>query len=191
MQTNLDSNKFKVRYLSEDMLTTKADYEKLNIKEGTEIFFTGLFAPHFGEKRNYPIVRFGRVALIPEEKINLGENIKTDLYLIEANAFGGNSGSPVFFYFGIERNPGSITVGPPLLKLAGVVSLHFFDLIPVKFIQDPSQKTETASSKKAQKIVPVVTPNIGIAGVVPAYNIQEIMFGDELVGRRIEEIKGK
>ncbi|GEM_PF-684465 len=180
----IDHKKYKVRFLGEEFLTTKSDFGKFNIKEGTEVFFTGLFTSHIGEQRNYPIVRFGRVALIPEEKIRIEENIKTDLYLIEANAYGGNSGSPVFFHFGVDRTPGSITVGPPLLKLAGVISLQFWDEIPVKFIPVPRQKSKKTSQAEDQKIVPIVNPNVGIAGVVPAYRVQEILFGDELIEKR-------
>ena len=95
--STLDAHKYKIRFLTEDFLTTKADYEKFNIKEGTEVFFTGLFIRHVGEQRNYPIVRFGRVALIPEEKISIEKNIKTDLLLIEANAKAATVAHPSSF----------------------------------------------------------------------------------------------
>lgn len=51
-----------------------------------------------GEHRNNPIVRFGRVALLPEDKIPWQENGKSaesvELYLLETQSYGGNSGSP-------------------------------------------------------------------------------------------------
>lgn len=49
-------------------LTTKQDFQDLNISEGHEVFFTGLFSAYHGYKKNHPIVRFGRVALVTDEK---------------------------------------------------------------------------------------------------------------------------
>src|SRR3989454_11615008 len=42
----------------------------LQIVEGTEVFFAGLFTPFAGEPRNYPVVRFGRIALVTGEPIS-------------------------------------------------------------------------------------------------------------------------
>lgn len=165
----LDVQKYDFKFIPEDFITTKADYQKLGISEGSEVFFSGLFVPHVGEQRNYPIVRFGRVALVTDEKINLG-GVRTELYLMEANAYGGNSGSPVFFYLGADRQPGSIILGPPIIKLAGVISGHFNDIVPVQIAH-----TEN---------VPVVSPNLGIAGVVPAYKLHEILFSQAMINAR-------
>jgi hypothetical protein len=179
-----DVEKYKFKVLPEDYLTTKEDFQKLQIKEGTDVFFTGLFTRHYGQERNYPIVRYGRVALITDEKVFIDKNTKADLYLIEANAYGGNSGSPVFFFLGSDRVPGGIIAGPPIIKLAGVISLHFNETIPVEFIAVPKNKKETTSTDANITTVPIVTPNIGIAGVVPAYKLQEILFGKELTEKR-------
>src|SRR2546430_15295912 len=35
-----------------------------------EVFFAGLFTPFAGEPRNYPVVRFGRIALVTGEPIS-------------------------------------------------------------------------------------------------------------------------
>lgn len=163
-----DEQKYDFKLIPEEFITTKEDYLKLNIREGSDVFFTGLFTPHISQ-RNYPIVRFGKVALVTDEKIEFG-GVASDLYLIEANAYGGNSGSPVFFYLGAEREAGTLTLGAPVLKLAGVVSGRFNDVLPVQVVQTDA--------------VPVVTPTLGIAGVVPAYKLYEILFGEELKKQR-------
>jgi len=164
-----DQNKYEFKFLSDDFITTKEDFKKLKITEGSDIFFTGLFTPHIGEHRNYPIARFGKVALVTDEKIDW-QGVKMELYLIESTSYGGNSGSPVFFYLGAEREPGSIMVGSPALKLAGVVKGYFGEDRPIKIIE-------------AAKI-PVVGANIGISAIVPAYKLHEILFGTELETRR-------
>jgi hypothetical protein len=84
-----------IKFLNVEWITTKEDFRKFNIREGTEVFFMGLFIPHIGEHKNYPIMRFGRVAMVTDEKVDW-DHTKTDLYLIEATSTGGNSGSPVF-----------------------------------------------------------------------------------------------
>ena len=163
-----DQQKYDFRFLPEEMITTKEDYLKLNIREGSDVFFTGLFIPHVAQ-RNYPIVRFGKVALVSDERIEFG-GVEAELYLMKANAYSGNSGSPVFFYFGAEREPGTLTLGQPVLKLAGVISGRFNDVLPVQVVQTDA--------------VPIVTPSLGIAGVVPAYKLHDILFGEDLKKQR-------
>lgn len=153
------------RMLSADLITSRADFPKLNISEGSEVFFTGLFTPHQGQNKNYPVVRFGRVAMLSDERIDWN-GTPTDLYLIESWSFGGNSGSPVFFFLGSDRVPGSIILGPPELRLAGVMKGFFNDKQAIQVIPTGA--------------VPVSVSNMGIAAVVPSYHIQEILFSDEL-----------
>jgi len=164
---SLDSQKYDFKVLTEDYLISKEDFKNLNIREGSEVFFTGLFSSHLGMQRNEPIVRFGRVALVTDEKINFyGAN--ADLYVIEIGSYGGNSGSPVFFYLGVEREPGSIFAGPPVMKLAGIMEGYFGQYMPVDNID---AKKETPLQSRS---------NTGIAAVIPSYKLFEILVSDEL-----------
>jgi hypothetical protein len=148
-----------------NLLTNEVKIKELNISEGTDIFFTGLFVQFTGEKRIYPIMRFGRVALITEEKIPWKDEF-LNLYLFESTSYGGNSGSPVFFYLGAERGGGGLTVGPPQLLLAGVMKGHFNEGNPIEVVET--------------KKVPFSVDNNGIAAVVPSYYLEEILFSNEL-----------
>ncbi len=76
-------------------LTPEAIREK-KIAIGDEVFFPGLFeqAPG-GAKRIMPLLRHGNVAMIPDERIQVGSGY-AEVYLIEARSIGGISGSPVF-----------------------------------------------------------------------------------------------
>lgn len=165
-----DQEVFDFKFLPDNMLTTKKDFEDLNIREGSDIFFTGLFSPYPGYEKNYPVVRFGRVALITEEKIEVEKGQKMNLYLIESGSFGGNSGSPVFFHLGSDRSPGSIILGPPVIKIAGVMKGSFLDVQPLRVI-------ETAKILGAPS-------SMGISAVIPAYKLHELLFGDELKKKR-------
>jgi Trypsin-like peptidase domain len=161
-----DQRRFEFKAIGEEMLTTKEKFKELKIREGSEVFFTGLFAPFVDTKRIYPIVRFGRVALVSDERIDFA-GVKAELYLMETSSYGGNSGAPVFFYLGSDREPGSVVVGSVVLELAGVMSGRFNDAIAVEAV--------------STSITPFVRPNLGIAGVVPAYKLHEILSSPELV----------
>lgn len=158
---------FDYKVIPDEMLTTKEMFKKDNIRAGHEIFFTGLFTSFMGAERNHPIVRFGHVALITDEKISwendcTGKKEKLDLYLIESLSFGGNSGSPVFFY-------------APKFALAGIMKGNYSQPLRI------AKKTVDTSEKRTE-YVPL--QNAGIAAVVPAYRLHEILFSEELKERR-------
>jgi Trypsin-like peptidase domain len=164
-----NENMFDFKVLPDEKLTTQEEYKNLSIREGSDVFFVGLFTPYLGAEKNYPVVRFGRVALVTNEKI-LFNGKQQDLYLIEVGSYGGNSGSPVFFYLGADREPGTLYLGSPVLKLAGIMEGTFLDAKEIKVIET--------------KTTPFALSNMGIAAVVPSYKLHEILFGDELKKKR-------
>jgi hypothetical protein len=147
---------------------SKGEFSDLKISIGSDVFFTGLFTDFIGRARNYPIARFGHVALISDELIPWKEDRKpevlAELYLIESTSFGGNSGSPTFFYLGSDRVPGALTVSAPELKLAGVVK--------GRFNEAALPNNNTAAS--------IPFENVGISAVVPSYLLYDLLFGTEL-----------
>ena len=165
-----NQNTFDFNVIPDEMVTTKEEYKNLKISEGSEVFFIGLFSPYLRAERNYPVVRFGHVALVTDEKIPfIG---KQELYLIEAGSYGGNSGSPVFFCLGPETlEPGKLVVsGSPIYKLSGIMEGTFRDVAEINVIET--------------KAIPAAYYNMGIAAVVPSYKLREILFGDELKKQR-------
>lgn len=90
------------KFINAEIITDKQLIADLGVDEGNEVFFTGLFSSYIGQQKNQPVIRFGKVALIPDEKIEWKNETDNslqlkDLYLIESFSFPGNSGSPVFF----------------------------------------------------------------------------------------------
>ncbi|MFH1288714.1 MAG: hypothetical protein ABII25_08480 [bacterium] len=164
-----DQSKYEFKFIPDDLITTKETYKELNIREGTDVFFAGLFSQYIGAEKNYPIVRFGRVALTTDEKISWQGKLM-DLYLIEIGSYGGNSGSPVFFYLGSDREPGSLIVGSPILKLAGIMQGTFLDAQEIKVVET--------------KQIPLSLSNMGIAAIVPAYKLYEILHSSEIKKNR-------
>jgi hypothetical protein len=57
------------KMIGEDLLTTKESINQLKIGEGSDVFFVGLFTSFYGQHKNFPIARFGRVAMMSGEKI--------------------------------------------------------------------------------------------------------------------------
>ena len=109
-----------------------------------------------------------------DEKIEWKEKGKSakllDLYLLECQSFGGNSGSPVFFQLSPLRKPGVISLGGPRFFLAGVMMGSF---------QIGSELGATEARRRVFSL-----QNAGIAGVTPAYKLHEILFSKELVSVR-------
>jgi hypothetical protein len=160
-----EASKYDALVMYEDRLATQEDLKTQKIGVGSEVFFTGMFVPFQGQKRNYPIVRFGRVAMMPDEKI-ANNQVAFDAYFVETFAFGGNSGSPVFFY----SSGGEIPV-----LLAGVMKGYFVDLEPV-LASEPSWDSKSVS---------LARNNSGVAIVVPAHHIREILHSEALEKSRL------
>jgi hypothetical protein len=172
MPVAMDSTKFDVKLLQDDLLLTRDMLKELEIGEGTDVFFTGLFLPFFGQGRNYPIVRSGKVALLSDEKIpwrtDPAKPVEMrELFLLETQSFGGNSGSPVFVV--AQKTP---PLGQKNLRLMGVMMGTFQQGSPIAVVENSA----TAISQQ----------NLGIAAVIPSYLLREILFGEALVKMRAD-----
>jgi Trypsin-like peptidase domain len=164
------------KMMFDELITTKESFKELKIGEGSDVFFVGLFTSFYGQHKNLPIARFGRVAMVSGEKVpwkdgpNSPEQ-EADLYLLETQSYGGNSGSPVFFYLGPDRLPGQLYMGAEI-KLAGVMRGTFLNGSPIQFQQSPTA------------MIPFSTQNIGIAAVTPSYLLREILYSEPLIKLR-------
>jgi hypothetical protein len=166
----LDPRIYDFAAIPEELITTKNSVNKLGIGEGDDVFFCGLFTSHMGQKQNRPISRFGKVALLSQEKIEYKEKNKEpkmlDLYLIECMSFEGNSGSPVFFILEALRNLREVDSLDPKIYFAGVITGAFdineFDTYMNAYLKQ----------------------NVGIAGVIPAYKLHEILDSETVKKNR-------
>jgi hypothetical protein len=147
---------------------------------GDEVFFVGLFSEYSGKQHDKPIVRFGNISLMHEEmplKLTAGSDATTltDAYLVEARSWGGQSGSPAFIYYALDRKPGVVSVGGPRFVLLGLTHGHYEIKKSVAFIGD------IIGSGK----VPV---NAGMAIVIPAQKIIDTLMQEELVLARKKDL---
>lgn len=157
---------FDFKYIPENIIANKQTLKGLKITEGDDVFFSGLFENHMGQKKNQPIFRFGKVALMSDEKIEWQEKGSApkllDLYLMEFFSFGGNSGSPVFFQPTSGLN---IAQNEAPIYLAGLVRGSYHD----KEIFMPDT---------------YLSQNMGIAAVIPSYKLFEIMHSEKVKSNR-------
>jgi len=155
-------------------LSSFADGKRIieeNIGVGDDIFITGLFNKHQGETRNIPIIRFGNISAMPEEKVRAGVGM-AEAYLIEAMSIGGLSGSPVFValpLFGDGRQrPGN----RPVIMMQTGAGLQFFllGIIHGHFDEIDSGAPDVLDVRSGKDKM-----NLGIGVVVPAYKILEVI----------------
>ncbi len=148
------------------------------VGEGDEVFFVGLFHRFPGEQQILPVARFGNIALMPYEPVMARTSVRQDApskpisaYLVEARSWGGHSGSPAWVYFPTTRTPSeSLTwndLGATQPLLLGLVQGHYAIDPHEDFIGDLAHERSLAA-------------NAGIAIVVPAEHILEVIRGEAL-----------
>jgi hypothetical protein len=141
---------------------------------GDEVFMPGLFTYAIGAKRNMPIIRYGTLAMIPDEPIQI-ESGFADSYLIEARSIGGISGSPVFI-----RPTDAFQPSPEAPAVHGVLGLNvLLGLMHGHWDIKESDMNEPHYSHNLKHGV-----NMGIGVVVPAHKILEVINQPELVAMR-------
>jgi hypothetical protein len=172
--------------LETDLFKSEIDFDTSYIKEGTNLFYTGLFSSYIGYKQNSPITRFGKVSLIPNEKIEFkSSEPKAKLILAETTTFGGNSGSPVYAYGSSYRIWSGDPKDPINSKEQNNVHIYLLGIIKGYFDENsPVQFNNTA-------IHPIYSTNVGITGIIPSYFLYEILEGKELKVFRKKILKNK
>ena len=143
-----------------------------SIDVGDQVIFTGFFSSFPGQKRIEPIVRQGILAMMPDEPMQTTLHKPGRLYLADAHAFHGNSGSPIFVSLGGARR-GSFFSGERYLLL-GIISGYF-----------PESAGYTVPA--AAVLTAEVHDNSGIAAVVPADELMKLLNCRALQGLRDQE----
>jgi hypothetical protein len=164
---------------------------------GDDTVMVGRFISHEGKQQNTPSVRFGNIAMMPREPIIRKDNFPQESFLVEMRSLSGYSGSAVLIYSPCARNDMSQRRhgrGVPVLPdlpgvgekpkwlpqetldqmsnmespkgpyLLGIDWCHLCDTSPV---------TDKDGAKLAYDWK--VSQNTGMAGVIPAWKIAEVL----------------
>lgn len=178
VENNFDIAFLPMRYIATDDIVAQHSFGI-----GDEVFFVSLFVRHTGENRVLPIIRFGNIAMMPDEPIRIkidpyANPVTVDAYLVEARSWGGQSGAPAFIHFPPDRHPGVLTLPEwplkePQFYLLGLVHGHFDIPTGVEFAGD----LENYGTGK----VPI---NAGVGIIIPAQDIFDLIMRPDLVDQR-------
>jgi hypothetical protein len=147
-----DDTLFDQSAISTDQFVTEEEMKNHYIVEGDPVLFAGLFVQTFDEVHTLePIVRSGTVAMIPRGMLQTTLNKKMGhIYLAEAHAFGGNSGSPIF----VDPNRFAGVLSGPFFKLLGVISGEMIENSDLTFSVTTSLSGNIAANSDVSMVVP-------------------------------------
>ena len=160
-----------------ELVASKADFEAASIQTTDRVVFPGLLVNFMGLSRNYPIIRSGSIALLPDELVPMrypvGAKVidtRQEVIFIDGTAVSGESGSPVFLWPGPRLQGGAFAIGGTKPLVLGV--LHgFYPALP--------REIKTIQTNSAQ----VFAENSNIAIVFPSWRLREILSLPALTGR--------
>jgi hypothetical protein len=165
-------------FTSLDIFLDPASMKEKQVGIGDEVYMPGLFAlynPGKEPTRNVPLMRYGNIAMLPDEPIQTSLGF-AEVFLIEARSIGGMSGSPVF----ARRTSNMQWTTNGVTRFLHGVSNEFYLLGLMHGHWDIAERD--INNPK-----PTLSPsgvNIGLGIVVPAHKILEVLNDPELVAER-------
>lgn len=174
--------RFAIKTIPIELVASKEVFSEEDIKVTDRVIFPSLLVGFMGSSKNYPVVRGGTIALIPEEPVPLtipygdrSVNTKQEVILVDGTAVPGASGSPVFLMPGPRIVSNSLRLGAQKAWLLGVIQ-GFYMAYPRALVE-----MRTTESK------PAFMENSGIALVFPSWRLLEILESKSLK-KRISEL---
>ncbi len=171
-------NLYAYRSIPTQLFITKELLLTYNLGIGDDVFLVGRFINHEGKQRNLPAVRFGNIAMMPTEPIRNEEGLAQESFLVELRSQGGYSGAPVFVW----RPAEGVNVSPT----AGLFNqaVHGPWLLGVNWghlpLDSPVREPDGTPVSEGW----IVSGNTGMANVVPAWKLVELLDSKELVLQR-------
>lgn len=151
------------RVIHADILLTEVEYRRENIGIGDDVYMVGRFLGHEHRDVNEPVVQQGKIAARITTLTNPETNHQQVSILAEIRSMSGYSGS--------------LVVLDPPGRVLGINYCHLPVKSFVKIIEDGEER-ETDYY--------VTTPS-GMAAIVPAWKISDILEMDQLKRQREEE----
>lgn len=164
------------------LIASRETYVEEDIKETDRIIFPSLLVNFMGTAKNYPVIRDGSIALIPDELVPLEYEIgcrrirtRQEVILIDATSIPGASGSPIFLWPGPRIKGGAFTLGGIRPFLLGIMH-GFYPAVPRELVEIEATEVRRGFME-----------NSGIAICFPSWRLLEIIESD-VVTQRIKEI---
>ena len=177
--------------VSVSALLTDKIISDFDIGPGDDVFMIGRFVNHEGKQKNTPSLRFGNIAQMPFEPIHSVGLPPQESFLVEYRSVAGYSGSPVFVYLPPQPN---LDAYPEIYKAIQSGSLRLPGINPKRIVYNLRagpwllgvdwchiRDEEYIWNRLTKKTVSpewFVKSNTGMAGVVPAWKIFDILNGE-------------
>lgn len=201
-QLNLPWEHFKIAALGVSDFATPQIIADEDIGIGDDTAMVGRFINHEGKQKNAPSVRFGNIAMMNSEAIHNDElGIDQESFLVETRSLPGYSGSAVLLYSPCamndmsERRFGKQKTKPQIGTVSTETSFAIKQMTARKgpyllgidwcHIHRPSYVLNRDGKKIDERWY--VEENTGMAGVIPAWKITEILNCEELAVARRQE----
>ncbi len=167
-----------------NLIATAEVIKTEEIAQGDRVVFPALLVNFVGSARNYPVLRNGTIALMPEEQVPMqhwvGSRIvrtQQEVLLLDATSIPGASGAPIFLWPGPRIKGNAFTLGGGGPYLLGV--MHGF------YPAAPRELVEILTAGSAQ----MYAENSGIAIAFPSWRLHEILEREDL-RKRIQHVVG-
>jgi hypothetical protein len=159
-------DEWEFQQFTDAMFVSKEELDQEKVVEGDSVMFAGLFVQYVGGSRLEPIVRSGKIAMLPRDQINTTLGKPGRVLLAEVHSFGGNSGSPMFVEEPVNRSVAGFTY-----RFLGVVAGEVFET------SDLTLQTTTSYKGNLQA-------NSNVSMIVPAEEVKKMLFTPALVDER-------
>jgi len=151
--------------INESAFLNQSVIDDYNVGIGDQVVMVGRLVGHDGKLRNSPTARFGCISMMPGDTITNRFGFEQESFLVECHSIPGFSGSPVLLVLNSTvRSVGGLLLtglGPWLL---GIDWMHINN-------EEPVMTADGIRSKDGY----FVRSNSGIAGVIPAWKVEELL----------------
>lgn len=169
-----------------DLIATKETFKENAIRQTDRVIFPSLLINFMGSAQNYPVIRDGSIALLPEEKVPMKYDVgskeiitKQEIILVDATSIPGASGSPIFLWPGPRLKGNTYQMGGTKPYLLGIMH-GFYPAIPREILD-----VQTSDMKK------MYAENSGVAIIFPSWKLHDILESKGLKERIQEIVKGE
>jgi hypothetical protein len=184
-----NASRLKAAMLPTQLFVTKEMFgsESPLLGVGSDVFMIGRFIDHDGGQTNRPAARFGHVSVLPAPIIQPNK-VKADSFCIDMHSRTGHSGSPVFVY----RTPGSDIASASVIahgSYLGILGIHwgqFPELWEIEKGAAAALQSEVGTLILEGEYVKGLS---GMACVLPAWTILEVLKMPKLIGLRRDHTK--
>jgi hypothetical protein len=200
----MNRNEIRSMSISPDRFVSQKLIVDEDIGIGDDTIMVGRFIGHDGRQRNTPAVRFGNIAMMPHEKIKTTTGFEQESFLVELRSMPGYSGSAVYLYspyamhdMSARRNGQSMAplsdfnlFGPNAQQHINLMDLKMTPkgpyLLGIDFCHLNKNALVRNAADQAHPEGLFVRENTGMAGIVPAWKIADVLDSETLTTARHE-----